>query len=224
MARQRGSGSARTQRTHVASGLLRVAGLAVIAGGLIGGLVSPFWMKRNEVASPVPLAIRKAYPADVPALADVEMDAAQLFVDAGVLSADHLSPMTSAELTEGCRTGHLLLACEEDQPEAGPVGFALAVEVSWGLHLRELSVRRAWGRRGIGRQLVNAVRALDSARPLTLSTFRDLPWNGPFYARIGFASVELVHLTSEQRRLFDREASGLTLARTWMIAPALREG
>ncbi|WP_370039331.1 GNAT family N-acetyltransferase, partial [Nocardioides sp.] len=58
-------------------------------------------------------------------------------------------------------------------------------------HLEQLSVRLPeHGRRGVGTALVHA--ACEEARwaghdSLTLCTYRDVPWNGPFYRRLGFS-------------------------------------
>ena len=73
-------------------------------------------------------------------------------------------------------------------------------------HLEQLSVLPAQGRRGIGGALVAA--ALEEARwagydEMSLCTYRDVPWNGPFYARLGFEPVE--HLAAHQQRLRDHE-------------------
>ncbi|MCR4267492.1 GNAT family N-acetyltransferase [Nitratireductor sp. ZSWI3] len=78
----------------------------------------------------------------------------------------------------------------------GPVGFAIAGPVGAFLHLKELSVDPAHGRRGLGAALLAA--AIAESRALrfagvSLSTFRDVPFNAPFYARHGF-----VELTVEQ--------------------------
>ena len=48
------------------------------------------------------------------------------------------------------------------------------------------------GRRGLGRALVGAV--CDWARKerfeiITLTTYRDVPWNGPLYESLGFATI-----------------------------------
>jgi GNAT superfamily N-acetyltransferase len=72
------------------------------------------------------------------------------------------------------------------------VGFAVAGPLAGFLHLRELSVDPAHGRRGLGRALVLAVH--DAARGLagtTLTTFRDVPFNAPFYERLGFTELPL---------------------------------
>ena len=48
---------------------------------------------------------------------------------------------------------------------------------------------RAHGKQGLGTRLVNAACGFcfaQGARRITLSTFRDVQWNAPFYAKLGF--------------------------------------
>ena len=40
---------------------------------------------------------------------------------------------------------------------------------------------------------------------LTLTTYRDIPWNAPFYQRLGFAAVPERELSPAQRTLFENE-------------------
>ncbi len=57
-------------------------------------------------------------------------------------------------------------------------------------HLEQLSVHPHHAGRGIGRSLLRAgcQWAAEQGYPeLTLATYRDVPWNGPFYASEGFA-------------------------------------
>ena len=75
-----------------------------------------------------------------------------------------------------------------DEPGA-IVGFAVATVVDGEGHLEELGVVPAFGRRGVGRALVDEVVAWVLAQRLvsiTLTTFRDVPWNGPYYEKLGF--------------------------------------
>jgi predicted N-acetyltransferase YhbS len=65
--------------------------------------------------------------------------------------------------------------------------------------------------RGIGSALVNAVCAWaqqQGYRIVSLSTFRDLPWNAPFYSKMGFYPVNEAELTNgfQQIRLKEFEA------------------
>jgi ribosomal protein S18 acetylase RimI-like enzyme len=76
---------------------------------------------------------------------------------------------------------------------AGPVGFVQVIEVDGWAHLEQVSVLPEFGRRGIGRRLVDA--AAEAARErgyreLTLRTFVEVPWNAPFYLSCGFVVTE----------------------------------
>ncbi len=80
------------------------------------------------------------------------------------------------------------------------VGFALVAPSGRRLHLAELDVLPEHGGRGIGSALVGEVeRWASEARfaELTLTTYRDVAWNAPFYVRLGFAIVESAALDAE---------------------------
>jgi N-acetylglutamate synthase-like GNAT family acetyltransferase len=74
----------------------------------------------------------------------------------------------------------------------GVVGFALAEVIDGNMHLVEMDVLPDYGRRGIGRTLISAV--IDRANQegcaaVTLTTDRFVPWNAPFYQRLGFEEI-----------------------------------
>jgi N-acetylglutamate synthase-like GNAT family acetyltransferase len=78
--------------------------------------------------------------------------------------------------------------------------------------LEQVSVLPDYGRRGVGKLLVEA--AIEEATrrgydQMTLRTYAAVPWNGPFYALLGFAESEPE--TDFQRSLIDVE-NGLGLA------------
>lgn len=132
--------------------------------------------------------ITLARPGDLPLLPAVELAAARLL--AGHAPDSVLTETTSQDdLRDAQRHGHLWVALADDVP----VGFAhvriLEPDVA---HLNELDVHPDHGRRGLGRRLVMAVCAWAAAaghRSITLSTFRDVPWNMPFYSRLGFEVI-----------------------------------
>jgi GNAT superfamily N-acetyltransferase len=72
------------------------------------------------------------------------------------------------------------------------IAFLAAEQVGSELHLWELAVHEDYQRQGIGARLLEA--AVEFARQrqavaLTLTTFLDVPWNAPWYARLGFELV-----------------------------------
>jgi ribosomal protein S18 acetylase RimI-like enzyme len=68
-----------------------------------------------------------------------------------------------------------------------PVGFAAVIELDGHWHLEQIAVHPDHGRRGIGAALLGAARA--GRDGITLITFREVPWNGPWYARHGFTEL-----------------------------------
>jgi len=73
-----------------------------------------------------------------------------------------------------------------------PVGLCRIDAVDGKAHLEQLSVHPDHARRGLGRALLRA--GCDWARArgyddITLATYRDVPWNGPFYASEGFVET-----------------------------------
>ncbi len=83
-----------------------------------------------------------------------------------------------------------------------PVGFARLDVLGGEAHLEQLCVHPEHGRLGIGRALLEA--ACGWAREagydeISLATYRDVPWNGPFYARAGFEEAGLVDEWFRQR-------------------------
>lgn len=73
-----------------------------------------------------------------------------------------------------------------------PVGLCRIDALGDRAHLEQLSVHPDHARRGIGTALLRAAMEWAGAHgygELTLTTYRDVPWNGPFYASEGFAEV-----------------------------------
>ncbi|MEM1203642.1 MAG: GNAT family N-acetyltransferase [Acidobacteriota bacterium] len=120
----------------------------------------------------------------------------------------HLPLYTSSvEDFEGAHGRDLLWVARSDP--GGPVGFAL-VEMLGGVpHLEEVDVLPEHGRRGLGKALVE--RVCDWGRDsgfetLTLCTFRDVPWNAPFYGRLGFRMLQRGERTAALDERLDEEA------------------
>ncbi|WP_320721133.1 GNAT family N-acetyltransferase [Enterobacter sp. 296B2] len=149
--------------------------------------------------------IRHTTCDDVAALPALERAAGERFRDDPDLAWLAEGEVISAEQHLGyAERGLSWLALANERP----VGFLLAEAHPSSLFIVELSVDLAWQGKGIGRQLI--ARAADHARKvgltsLTLTTFRDVPWNAPFYAKLGFEYV--TELTPELREKREEEAA-----------------
>jgi GrpB-like predicted nucleotidyltransferase (UPF0157 family)/GNAT superfamily N-acetyltransferase len=152
------------------------------------------------------ITIERARRENLAALPGIERDAAELFRGVAVAANALEEQTTDDEFAAAFQRGHLWVA-----REAGAVvGFALVELVGGEPHLDELDVLRSHGRRGIGRLLVFTVRrwAEDAGyRGVTLTTFRDVPWNEPFYERCGFEVVPDAELGPELRAQVKDEAT-----------------
>lgn len=155
----------------------------------------------SETAYTIGLARRD----DLALIPAIELAAARLL--SGHAPESVLAEATAAaDLDRYCREGRLWVARAGDCP----VGFA-SVELlePHVAHLDELDVHPDHGRRGLGRRLVAAVcdwAVRAGFEAVTLSTFRDVPWNMPFYAKIGFDVFPTAALSAALVSVVDEEA------------------
>ena len=80
-----------------------------------------------------------------------------------------------------------------------PIAFAIVHLLDESVHLHELDVHPDYARQGLGRRLIATVTDWAQergARALTLTTFDDVPWNGPYYTRLGFRTLDLATISS----------------------------
>jgi GNAT superfamily N-acetyltransferase len=175
-------------------------------------------------------SIALARPRDLAPLPGIELRAAQLL--RGHAPLPILAETTSEEdFRVAQAAGRLWVALAGDDP----VGFAIVemldddrVEVSAGTsgpagassaplgperqlpHLEEIDVDPPHGRRGLGTSLVRAVcdwTVASGFSELTLTTFRAVPWNMPFYARLGFEVVPPAEQRPALARVVEYEAA-----------------
>lgn len=133
--------------------------------------------------------IQTASPSEIRIMQALELDAARLY---GTL-ADYefcvqLPPRTRAEHLRVQENGAAWLAGLDGEI----VGFLLALPVDGRAHVLEAATQyRAQGK-GIGRRLFAAFHAWAADTgycEATLTTYRDVPWNAPFYERIGYQII-----------------------------------
>jgi len=161
---------------------------------------------------------------DLPLLAAIERAAAQLLK--GHAPESVINEVTGDEdLLEAQREGRLFVALADDNP----VGFAhfelLEPDI---VHLEEIDVHPKHGRRGLGTRLVAEVcnwAETRGYRSVTLTTFRDVPWNMRFYARIGFEELSAAAITPALRSVLEDEARrGLDVSRRVAMRKPLAPG
>jgi GNAT superfamily N-acetyltransferase len=143
----------------------------------------------------------------------IEIAAGQLFlsVDMPDIAAD--DPPEVSLLARHIDRGTAWVAEMASGGRSSVVGYAIASIVDGAAHVDQVSVDPSAGRRGIGRLLLAWVASWAGERGIervTLTTFRDVPWNGPYYARVGFEVVPDADVGPELRALVAEEtAAGL---------------
>jgi GNAT superfamily N-acetyltransferase len=145
-----------------------------------------------------------------------------LFRNAGMQTVADNPPTDASTFRQSISDG-LLHVASRDHDLAG---FTLALETGSDCHLEQMSVDPAFGRQGIGTELLRHLIILATARKLarvTLSTFTHLAWNGPFYERFGFARVADSDLTPALVEARKQEAAaGLDMTVRAIMALRLR--
>jgi ribosomal protein S18 acetylase RimI-like enzyme len=153
------------------------------------------------------MRIRPMTPDDVEALRQIEWDACECFRELGMDAVADDEPPTPAQLLDHHRAGLAWVTVDE----AGrPVAYLIAEEIDGSLHVEQVSVHPRAARRGLGRDLVE--HAAEEGRQrglaaLTLTTFTEVPWNGPYYLRIGFRVLADDELTPGLRAVQRHETA-----------------
>lgn len=140
--------------------------------------------------------VRRALPVDPPRLPEIEAAAGQVFAEVGLAHIAAHAPTSIEDHEEARLAGRLWVVADEADVA---VGFALLGEVDGQPHLEELAVHPDHARLGLGGQLVESIchwARSAGYRELTLTTFLAVPWNAPYYERLGFQSLEASELSA----------------------------
>lgn len=153
------------------------------------------------------MTIRHARADDLPGLQQIELAAGAVFRTVGMDAIADDDPPAIADLIATQRAGRLWVSVDAQDR---PVAYVMAEVVDGTGHVDQVSVHPDHARQGLGRDLVEAVatwaRGLGLAA-LTLTTYAEVPWNAPYYARLGFEVVAHEHLTEGLRSIRDHEAA-----------------
>jgi GNAT superfamily N-acetyltransferase len=165
----------------------------------------------DPTAAPPPYHLRPARAADAERIQEIERRAARRFAGLGLIDhvLDEVTP--KKDLDEAIAGARAWVVSTADDVA---VGYARA-EVRGGLaYLDEMDVLPEHGRRGLGGRLVEAVCEWARERgfpAVTLTTFRAVPWNGPFYEKLGFRPLAPAEWTAEMAAIRREEEEEMRL-------------
>lgn len=151
----------------------------------------------TSIRSSISAEVRWARQEELAGLAAVELAADGLFAEVGITF-----PPGTTMIEETDDPSRVLVAGDP------PIGFAMVGLVDGQLHLDQLAVHPGHGRGGVGGRLLEAVcdHAVSAGlAAVTLTTYRDVSWNAPWYARRGFAVLDLAEWGPEMVELVRHE-------------------
>lgn len=153
--------------------------------------------------------IRLGTENDLPSLNSIEIAAGSLFSEEDIPPV--LAQPSSEEELLGALSQRLLWVAEVANERV--VGFIVCERVDGCLHISEVDVRPDYGKQGIGTALVQHALAhaqsTSGMRAVTLTTFEHVPWNAPFYMKLGFEVVsDTAHYPHLEQSLARERARG----------------
>jgi GNAT superfamily N-acetyltransferase len=161
--------------------------------------------------------IRLARHDELERLIAIERAAGERFAAIGMGEIARVDPGSVEELEPYRATGRAWVAVDDDDR---PVAYLISEIVDGSEHIAQVSVRPEHAGRGIGAALIDHLERTAAGRPLTLTTFRDVPWNAPYYARLGFEAIapadhgpELAELVAREARMIPSTAPRVAMRR-----------
>lgn len=169
-------------------------------------------------------SITRADLTDIPALIAVNIASDTLFGDTGLIRPDDLGDHVPEPAFQQAIAAREVFAMRHGSL-GSPVGFTLTSVRGGTLYLDQISVDPEHGKQGLGRALMDRVvtDAKDRGfKLITLSTFRDVPWNGPFYKSIGFREIADGKLADWMLDLKAAQAESLDITKRCFMQKRLR--
>ena len=131
---------------------------------------------------------------------------------AGIVFAEHDMPDIAADeppsvdvLKQYCTREHLWVAADNHNQ---PVAYLVASVVDDCAHIDQVSVDTGQAGKRIGSALIDTLEIWAQAHNLvaiTLTTFADIPWNAPYYRKLGFQDIDESQMTNGLKQIRDEE-------------------
>ena len=154
-----------------------------------------------------PPPIRLARSDELPLLIEIERAAGAVFRDLGMDAVADDDPGSVEELAPFQRGGRAFVY---PNGQGRPVAYLLLGVIDGYAHVEQVSVHPSHSRRGIGRQLIEAAdewaREHDLAG-LALTAYARVPWNAPYYERLGFRALPEPDVPPGLRAVREHEAA-----------------
>lgn len=190
------------EQNEDAAGFYRRFGFRAVRRSPTDGEGRPYPLLHMSLAS----CIRLARGGEAPQLRRIEDEAGRMFEGLGLVDPARDASFPPERLAQLVDLGQVWVATHDDDV---PVGMVVVSAGEGAAYIEEIDVLPAHGRRGIGGMLLGTAcrwareRGLSAA---TLSTFRDVPWNGPFYRKHGFRDLTPAEWTPEMHAIRQQEA------------------
>jgi GNAT superfamily N-acetyltransferase len=156
------------------------------------------------------MRIRPVEEDELDRLREIELEAGVAFATIGMTSVADADPPPVEHLDHYRRAGRCWVQADSTEGVGLPVAYLIADVVDGNGHVEQVSVHPSVGGRGLGRQLIDHAAAWARGAGLTrltLTTFVEVPWNGPYYERLGFRVLDDAELGPDLRRIRDAEAA-----------------
>lgn len=150
--------------------------------------------------------IRLAVVTDIPVLREIERKAGQPFADIDMDLVAEDEPPSAAALRVFIDDERAWVWTD---PAGCAVGYLVVSVVDGCAHIEQVSVDPTHRGQRIGRRLIDHVFAWATANELaavTMTTFTEVPWNGPYYESMGFRYVPTSEETPGLRAVRSAEA------------------
>lgn len=161
---------------------------------------------RSQAQPATDFTIRKARNEDIPLLGPVERSAAEIFRSVNLDFLSDGPTMDESLLSKMTNSNHLWVAVDKSDQ---PIGFAGGEDIDGNFHVAEVSVTQHAQGKGVGKSLMTELirqAKEEGYTTITLTTYRDLPWNGPWYNKMGFLEVKVDEMGQEYSKMLDSEA------------------
>ena len=153
------------------------------------------------------MAIRTARESELGRLREIELAAGVAFAEIGMTEVADAEPPPTETLCTYQQDDRAWVHVDADDRA---VGYVLIDVVDRSAHVEQVSVDPEFAGRGLGRELIEHAASWGQDRGftmITLTTFTEVAWNGPYYERLGFRYVNHDELTPELRAIRAEEAA-----------------